>query len=407
MRHSILFQNIKTLWQTDNGDRKVLRGNEMNEIPHLDNAWLLIENGIIKNYGRMTNSPERADEIIDATGKFILPAWCDSHTHLVFAATREEEFLMRLQGKTYEEIAAAGGGILNSAKKLQQLSENALFENAMERIEELKSQGTGAVEIKSGYGLTVDAEIKMLRVIKRLKEESGLIIKSTFLGAHAIPAEYKNNREGYIDLIIEKMLPQIAGEGLADYCDVFCEKGYFTNEETGQILEAAAKYYLKPKIHVNQFTHSGGIATAIKYNALSVDHLEYLNDDEINWLMSSDTLPVALPSCSYFINIPYTPARKIIDAGLPLVLASDYNPGTSPSGNMSFVVSLACTQMKMTPEEAINACTLNGAAAMGIETVAGSVAIGKKAHLILTKKINSLAMFPYAYGSNLIERIFL
>lgn len=355
----------------------------------------------------MTNSPERADEIIDATGKFILPAWCDSHTHLVFAATREEEFLMRLQGKTYEEIAAAGGGILNSAKKLQQLSENALFENAMERIEELKSQGTGAVEIKSGYGLTVDAEIKMLRVIKRLKEESGLIIKSTFLGAHAIPAEYKNNREGYIDLIIEKMLPQIAGEGLADYCDVFCEKGYFTNEETGQILEAAAKYYLKPKIHVNQFTHSGGIATAIKYNALSVDHLEYLNDDEINWLMSSDTLPVALPSCSYFINIPYTPARKIIDAGLPLVLASDYNPGTSPSGNMSFVVSLACTQMKMTPEEAINACTLNGAAAMGIETVAGSVAIGKKAHLILTKKINSLAMFPYAYGSNLIERIFL
>ena len=402
-----LIQNIKTLWQTDDGNRRIVRGKEMREIPSIEYAWLLIENGLIKNFGEMHNCPERADEIIDATGKFVLPAWCDSHTHLVFAATREEEFLMRLQGKTYEEIAAAGGGILNSAKKLQQLSELELFDGAMLRIEEIKKQGTGAVEIKSGYGLSVESELKMLRVIRQLKEKSGLLIKSTFLGAHALPAEYKNNREGYIQLIIDEMLPQIADDGLADYCDVFCEKGYFTNDETGRILEAAAKYNLKPKIHVNQFSNSGGIQTAVKHNTLTVDHLEYLNDEELNCLLNSNTIPVSLPSCSYFINIPYTPARKIIDAGLPLVLASDYNPGTSPSGNMSFVISLACTQMKMTPEEAINAATLNGAAAMELDNIAGSIAIGKKANLILTKKMNSLAMFPYGYGSNLIERLFI
>ena len=402
-----LIQNIKTLWQTDDGYRRIVRGKEMREIPSIENAWLLIENGLIKNFGEMHNCPERADEMIDATGKFVLPAWCDSHTHLVFAATREEEFLMRLQGKTYEEIAAAGGGILNSAKKLQQLSEEELFDGAMQRIDEIKKQGTGSVEIKSGYGLTVESELKMLRVIRQLKEKSGLLIKSTFLGAHALPAEYKNNREGYIQLIIDEMLPQIADDGLADYCDVFCEKGYFTNDETGRILEAAAKYNLKPKIHVNQFSNSGGIQTAVKHNTLTVDHLEYLNDEELNCLLNSNTIPVSLPSCSYFINIPYTPARKIIDAGLPLVLASDYNPGTSPSGNMSFVISLACTQMKMTPEEAINAATLNGAAAMELDNIAGSIAIGKKANLILTKKMTSLAMFPYAYGSNLIERLFI
>lgn len=407
MSRSLLFKNIKTLCQTDDGNRNILRGKEMRVIPAIENAWLLIENGLIKDFGAMGNCPERADEMIDATGKFILPAWCDSHTHLVFAATREEEFLMRLQGKSYEEIAAAGGGILNSAKKLQQLSEEELFDGAMQRIEEIKNQGTGAVEIKSGYGLTVASELKMLRVIRKLKEKSGLMIKSTFLGAHALPAEYKNNREGYIQLIIREMLPQIAAEGLADYCDVFCEKGYFTNDETSRILEAAAKYHLKPKIHVNQFTNSGGIQTAIKHHALTVDHLEYVNDDEIHALQNSQTIPVALPGCSYFINIPYTPARKIIDAGLPLALASDYNPGTSPSGNMSLIISLACTQMKMTPEEAINACTLNGAAAMEIESIAGSIAIGKKAHLILTKNMHSLAMIPYAYGSNLIERLFI
>lgn len=404
---SILFQNIKTLWQTDNGTRNLVSGNDMKTIPHINNAWLLIENGIIKSFGEMNSSPENADSIINAEGKMILPAYCDSHTHLVFAANREEEFAMRIQGKTYAEIADAGGGILNSAKKLQVMEESELFDKAWVRLETLKELGTGAIEIKSGYGLTVDAELKILRVIRKLKEKSTVLIRATFLGAHAIPLEYQNNRSAYIKLITEEMLPKIAAEGLADYCDVFCEKGYFTNEETDIILNAASKYQLKGKIHVNQFTNSGGIDIAIKNNALSVDHLEYLNADEIQSLKNSATLPVALPGCSFFIQIPYTPARQIIDAGLPLVLASDFNPGTAPSGNMSFVVSLACTQMKMTPEEAINASTINGAAAMELQRETGSIAVGKKAKLILTKKINSLAEIPYSFGSNLIDQVFI
>ena len=404
---SILFQNIKTLWQTDNGTRNLVSGNDMKTIPHINNAWLLIENGIIKSFGEMNSSPENADSIINAEGKMILPAYCDSHTHLVFAANREEEFAMRIQGKTYAEIADAGGGILNSVKKLQLMEESELFDKAWVRLESLKELGTGAIEIKSGYGLTVDAELKMLRVIRKLKEKSTVLIRATFLGAHAIPLEYQNNRSAYIKLITEEMLPKIAAEGLADYCDVFCEKGYFTNEETDIILNAASKYQLKGKIHVNQFTNSGGIDIAIKNNALSVDHLEYLNADEIQSLKNSATLPVALPGCSFFIQIPYTPARDIIDAGLPLVLASDFNPGTAPSGNMSFVVSLACTQMKMTPEEAINASTINGAAAMELQRETGSIAVGKKAKFILTKKINSLAEIPYSFGSNLIDQVFI
>jgi len=404
---SILFQNIKTLWQTDNGTRNLVSGNDMKTIPHINNAWLLIENGFIKSFGEMNSSPENADSIINAEGKMILPAYCDSHTHLVFAANREEEFAMRIQGKTYAEIADAGGGILNSAKKLQVMEESELFDKAWVRLETLKELGTGAIEIKSGYGLTVDAELKILRVIRKLKEKSTVLIRATFLGAHAIPLEYQNNRSAYIKLITEEMLPKIAAEGLADYCDVFCEKGYFTNEETDIILNAASKYQLKGKIHVNQFTNSGGIDIAIKNNALSVDHLEYLNADEIQSLKNSATLPVALPGCSFFIQIPYTPARQIIDAGLPLVLASDFNPGTAPSGNMSFVVSLACTQMKMTPEEAINASTINGAAAMELQRETGSIAVGKKAKFILTKKINSLAEIPYSFGSNLIDQVFI
>ena len=404
---SIFIQNIKTLWQTDDGTRKLVSGKDMAEIPHISNAWLLVENDIIKGFGEMDNAPKHADTIIDATGKMVLPAFCDSHTHLVFAANREEEFAMRIQGKTYEEIAAAGGGILNSVKKLQVMDESELFEKAWIRLEELKNLGTGAIEIKSGYGLTLEAEMKMLRVIRKLKEKSKVLIRSTFLGAHAIPTEYKNNREGYIKLIIEEMLPKIAGEGLADYCDVFCEKGYFTNAETDEILHAAAKYNLRGKIHVNQFTNSGGIAVAIKNNALSVDHLEYLNETEIKALKNSNTLPVALPGCSFFINIPYTPGRQIIDAGLPLVLASDFNPGTAPSGNIAFVISLACTQMKLTPEEAFNAATINGAAAMELGNEVGTIAVGKKANLILTKKINSLAEIPYSFGSNLIEQVII
>ena len=404
---SILIQNIKTLWQTDDGTRKLVSGKDMAIIPHITNAWVLMENDKITGFGEMNNAPQNANTIFDATDKMVLPAFCDSHTHLVFAANREDEFAMRIQGKSYEEIAAAGGGILNSVKKLMLMEESELFDKAWVRLEELKQLGTGAIEIKSGYGLTLEAELKMLRVIRTLREKSKVLIRSTFLGAHAIPAEYKNDRSGYIKLIIEEMLPKIAGEGLADYCDVFCEKGYFTNEETDEILQAASKYNLKGKIHVNQFTNSGGIDIAIKNNALSVDHLEYLNETEIDALKNGKTLPVALPGCSFFINIPYTPGRQIIDAGLPLILASDFNPGTAPSGNMAFVIALACTQMKLTPEEAINAATINGAAAMELENEVGTIAVGKKANLILTKKINSLAEIPYSFASNLIEKVII
>jgi imidazolonepropionase len=402
---STLIQNIKTLWQTDAAERLVVKGKHMSMLPHVNNAWLLLENGIIKGFGEMSSTPDRADTIINATGKMVLPAWADSHTHLVFAANRDEEFSMRIKGKTYEEIAAAGGGILNSAKKLQEMDEQELYDKAVERIEKLHALGTGSIEIKSGYGLTTEAEIKMLRVIRKLKENTQLNIKSTFLGAHALPMAYKNNRSGYIDLIINDMLQKIAAENLADYCDVFCEQNYFTNDETDSILTAAWKYNIKPKIHVNQFTNSGGIFTAIKNNAISVDHLEYLNADEIDALKNSNTLPVALPGCSFFIQIPYTPGRQLIDAGLPLVLASDFNPGSCPSGNMGFVVALACIQMKLTPEEAINAATINGAAAMELSDKVGSIAIGKQGKIIITKPMDSIAEIPYSFGDNLIERV--
>lgn len=400
--------NIKTLFGII-PERTITRksGNDMANLLSINNAFVLVENGVIVSYGEYTPEIQiPADaEIIDAQGGMVLPAFIDSHTHIVFARSREEEFEMRIKGKSYEEIAAAGGGILNSARKLQDMSEDELYESALSRLNEVIRFGTGAIEIKSGYGLTVEDELKMLRVIKRLKSVSPIPVKATFLGAHAIPAEYKQNRRGYIDLVINDMLPKVAAENLADYCDVFCDQGFFTVEETDEILTAAAKHHLKPKIHGNELGYTGGVQIAVKHNALSVDHLEYTEENEIASLLTGNTMPVGLPNCSFFLGIPYAPGRKMIDAGLPFCLASDYNPGSSPNGRMSFVVALACIQMKLTPEEAINATTINGAAALELSATHGSVTVGKQANLIITKPIPSLAYIPYAFGVDPIAKV--
>jgi imidazolonepropionase len=404
-----LIINIKELLQVRDSSVLKVSGAEMAILPSIKNAYLFIQEGQIADFGLMEDLPEdlNPEKCIDADGKIVLPSWCDSHTHLVYAGNREQEFVDRINGLTYEEIAHRGGGILNSAQKLNETSEEELYNQSKARLEEIMRLGTGAVEIKSGYGLTVAGELKMLRVISRLSKEYPITIKATFLGAHAIPLEYIDNREGYIDLIINEMLPEIAKNKLADFIDVFCETGYFTVAETEQIMEAGIRLGLKPKIHVNQFHSIGGIQAALKHNALSVDHLEVMTTEDIEALKTSETMPVALPSCSYFLGIPYTPAREMISKGLPLALASDFNPGSTPSGNMNFVVSTACIKMKMTPEEAINAATLNGAYAMGIAETHGSITIGKKANLLLTKPIASYYQLPYSFGSNLIESVFI
>ncbi|MFB1022207.1 MAG: imidazolonepropionase [Vicingaceae bacterium] len=402
----MLIKNIKALLQTT-APSKALRGSKLSSLASIENAWLLLENDTIKGFGTMDTCPEYNGETIDASGKMVLPTWCDSHTHLVFATSREEEFEMRLKGKSYQEIAQAGGGILNSAKKLQNTSEDDLFDAAWQRLNEVMKMGTGAIEIKSGYGLSVDGELKMLRVIKRLKEKSPIPIKANFLGAHSYPAEYKDNHQGYIDLIVNEMLPQIAKEGLADYIDAFCEKVAFSVSDTEQIIKAGAKYGLKAKIHTNQFNCMGGIELCVENNALSVDHLEVVNDVEIECLKNSDTIATLLPSAPFFLNDPYQPGRELIDAGVAIALASDYNPGSSPSGNMNFVVSLACVKLKMTPEEAINAATINGAFAMELEKNFGSIARGKKANLIITKPINSAAYIPYSFGKDAIHKVII
>jgi imidazolonepropionase len=404
----ILIINIKELIQVrENGILKV-SGAKMNELPTIKNAYLLIENNTISDYGEMKNCPSiSVDSTIDATGKMVLPTWCDSHTHIVYAGNREQEFVNRINGMTYEEIANRGGGILNSAKKLNETSEEELYNQSKKRLEEVMKMGTGAVEIKSGYGLSVQGELKMLRVIQKLKANYPIEIKATFLGAHAFPTEFKENHQGYIDILINEMLPAIANENLADFIDVFCESGYFSVSETKQIMEAGNKFGLVSKIHVNQFNAIGGVKAAVNNKALSVDHLEIMNHDDIEVLKNSDTMPVGLPSCSYFLGIPYTPARTIIEAGLPLALASDFNPGSSPSGNMNFVVATACIKMKMTPEEAINAATINGAYAMDISKTHGSITIGKKANVIITKPLNSIYELPYAFGSNHIDSVFI
>ena len=403
-----LIINIKELLQIREISVEKVSGSAMAILPSIKNAFLLIENETITSFGLMENCPKTTvDKIIDAFGKIVLPTWCDSHTHLVYAGNREQEFVDRINGLTYQEIANRGGGILNSAKKLNETPEEEIYNQSKKRLEEIIQQGTGAVEIKSGYGLTINGEIKMLRVIKKLAENYPITIKATFLGAHAFPIEFNENQSAYIDLLINEMLPKIAEEKLADYIDVFCETGYFSVEETERIMEAGKKFNLQAKIHVNQFTSIKGIAACVKHEALSVDHLEIVTDEDIEALKYSETMPVALPSCSYFINIPYTPARKMIAAGLPIALASDFNPGTSPSGNMNFVVATACIKMKMTPEEAINAATLNGAYAMGISATHGSITIGKKANLIITKPLNSFYELPYAFGSNLIDQVII
>lgn len=406
----ILIKNIKELLQTRATHVEMISGHDMKMLPKLEHAFLLIEGETILDYGIMADCPtedDRISEVIDATGCVVLPTWVDSHTHLVYAGNRTLEFVDRINGLSYEEIFNRGGGILNSAKKLQETSEEELFEQSKVRIEEVIAQGTGAVEIKSGYGLTLESELKMLRVIKRLKEQYPLAIKATFLGAHAFPSEYKDNHAGYIDLLVNEMIPAIAKENLAEYIDAFLETGYFSVEETARIMEAGKQHGLRAKIHVNQFTAIGGIAACVQHDALSVDHLEIVTDEDIEVLKNSTTMPVALPTCSFFISIPYTPAKKMLAAGLPLALASDSNPGTTPSGNMNFVVATACIKMKLTPEEAINAATINGAYAMGVGATHGSITKGKKASVIITKPLHSFYEIPYAFASNPIGTVIL
>ena len=405
---SILIINIKELIQVRDQNTLKVSGKDMQNLPTIKNAFLFIKNGQISNFGSMESCKNIvADKTIDAADKLVLPTWCDSHTHIVYAGNRELEFVDRINGLSYTEIANRGGGILNSAKTLQNTSEEDLFNQSIERVKSIIKLGTGALEIKSGYGLTVESELKMLRVIKRIKKEFPIEIKATFLGAHAFPEAYLNNKKGYVDLIINEMLPKIAEEHLADFIDVFCEEGYFSLEDTEAILSAGKQYGLIPKIHVNQFNAFGGVAMGVKHKALSVDHLEELTLEDIIALKGSKTMPVALPSCSFFLSIPYTPARQIINSGLPLALATDYNPGSTPSGNMNFVLSTACIKMKMTPEEAINAATLNGAYAMGISKDYGSITIGKKANLIITKPIPSYNYLPYSFGENNIETVII
>lgn len=403
-----LFKNIKELVQVRSATIAFVSGEEMKELPTIKNAYLVVENGLIADFGTMTDCPNLPQhEIIDAGGRIIMPTWCDSHTHIVFAGNREREFVDKINGLSYEEIAKRGGGILNSAKVLAQTSEEELYQQSKQRLEEVIQLGTGAVEIKSGYGLTIDAELKMLRVIKRLKENFDIQIKANFLGAHAVPAVYKNEKSAYLKMLTEELMPIIAKEKLADYVDVFCETGYFSVADTEFILKAGEKHGLVPKIHVNQFTSIGGVQAGVKYKALSVDHLEVMTDEDIEALKNTPTMPVALPSCSYFLSIPYAPVRKMMAAGLPIALASDYNPGSTPSGNMNFVVATACIKMKMTPEEAINAATINGAYAMGLEKKMGSITVGKLANLIMTKPIHSYVSIPYSFGNHKVERVFL
>lgn len=408
----LLLQNIKQLVQVEDDPVMLVAGKKMAELPMIPDAFLLINNELIEDFGPMTemNRISLDDDLlteIDCKGRHVFPTWCDSHTHIVYAGSREHEFVGRIKGYSYQQIAREGGGILNSARLLHETPAEVLFEQASARIQEVMRLGTGAIEIKSGYGLNTEDELKMLRVIEWLKQTTPVCIRSTFLGAHAIPQEYKRNASGYVDLIINEMIPQVAAEELADFIDVFCEDGYFSPEDTERILMAGMKYGLKPKIHAHEMGFSGGVDAGVKYHALSVDHLEYMGEEEIRLLKESETMPTLLPGTSFFLNMPYAPARQLIDAGLPVALASDYNPGSSPSGNMNFVGSLACIKQKMLPNEVINACTINGAYAMGVSDRLGSIARGKTANLFITGQIPSVDYLPYSYGSNLVDTLIL
>ena len=409
-----LILNIKQLVQTELSPRKWVAGKDMARLGILENAYLLVEEDKIAGFGKMEDLDREAvyaggDIVkeIDATGRLVMPSYCDSHTHLVYAGSREIEYIDKIRGLSYEEIAKRGGGILNSCERIRKASEEELFDAAYDRIQEIAGFGTGAVEIKSGYGLDTESELKMLRVIRRLKAETPLLIKSTFLGAHAVPLEYKGRQTEYVDLIINEMIPMVAAEELADYIDVFCDKGFFTVEDTDRMLNAGMKYGLRAKIHANELDYSGGVQVGVKYNAISVDHLECMGEEEIACLLESETMPTVLPGAAFFLNMPYSPVRKMIQAGLPVALASDYNPGSSPSGNMKFIMSLGCINYKMLPEEVINATTLNSAYAMGVEEEAGSIAVGKLATFYITTPISGIEYLPYAYTADLIEAIFL
>ena len=407
----VIIKNIAELVQVEEKIQEKVSGAAMKNLATIKDAFLSMEDGIITDFGSMNDWAGIDDwnntEVIDAEGGMVFPSWIDSHSHLVFGGTREGEFVDRINGLTYEEIANRGGGILNSVQKLAEATEDELYESASARLIELIKMGTGALEIKSGYGLSTESELKMLRVIKRLKENFPITIKSTFLGAHALPLAYKDNKDGYLKLIEEEMLPKVAEEGLAEYVDIFCENGYFSVEDMERVVNAGKKYGLIPKVHVNQFNIIGGVPSAVKLGALSVDHLEVVNQEDINALKDSSTIATLLPSCSFFLKIPYGPARDMMDQGLPVCLATDYNPGSTPSGNMNFVVSLACIHMNINPEEAINAATINGAYAMGISKSEGSIAKGKKGNIFITKKIPSYAFLPYNFGHNIIEKVFI
>jgi imidazolonepropionase len=409
----ILIINIKELVGIDEKQNPYVAGAKMGELQTIKNAFLFIEKGLILEYGSMNHLfvPEdwkrKGIKVIDASGKLVFPSFCDSHTHLVYAGSREIEYVDKIKGLSYEEIAKRGGGILNSAKRLHEATESELISQALDRLEEIIWTGTGAVEIKSGYGLNTEDELKMLRVIRELKNLTPLTIKSTFLGAHAIPIEYRGKQHEYVELLINEMIPQVAAEELADYIDVFCDKGFFTIEDTERILMAGMKYGLKPKIHANELDYSGGIQVGVKYGALSVDHLEFTGDDEIQTLKESDTMPTILPGAAFFLNMVHAPARKMIDAGLPIALASDFNPGSSPSGNMQLILSMGCIMYRMTPEEAVNATTINTAYAMGVSDDLGSITIGKKANVFITKPMPGIEFMPYAYGSNKVDTVIL